>query len=114
MNFNEEELMRIKKATSGIFKGSARRAITAAIEDMAPRVAMAKQLTGNEREKGLKKLMVEASDRRKQALADGADGYGDRRWASAAVCETWLHELALGTEDEIEVVERLVDDLRRR
>ena len=114
MSFNEEELNKIKKATSGLFKKSARVAVAHALLDMKDKVNHAKQLNEDEREGALKKLMNEATAARQQALKAGANSHGHLQWAAAAACESWLHELVGGTPASIVRVEVIIDELSRR
>jgi len=44
----------------------------------------------------------------------GATSYGHKEWAAAAVCESWVHELATGTEDSIFRIEAIIARLERR
>ncbi|HPE79630.1 MAG: hypothetical protein H6961_01325 [Chromatiaceae bacterium] len=114
MSFNEQELRKIQSATSGWFKKSARTAISLAISLMRPRIASAMNLPIEQRQTELKRLVNEASAARRTALLKGANSHGDPEWAAAAVCESWLHELTLGTRESIARVEAVVDELERR
>ena len=114
MNFNEEELLKIKKATSGLFKKSARAAVTQALLATNPKIDAAKRLNDSEREKALKALVNEATAARHHALQSGANSYGNPKWVSAAACESWLHELVGGTPESIDHVERLIAELMNR
>ncbi len=112
MTFNEEEMLKIKKATSGFFKGRAKKAIAQALNELTPKITHAKTLPQVEKEAAVKVLMNKATDARHLALAHGANSYSDPEWAAAAACESWLHELALGTEEGLVVVEKIVRELR--
>ena len=113
MSFNEEELNKIKKATSGFFKKSARVAVAHALLDMEEKIDHARQLSEDEREAALKILMNEATAARQRALQAGANSHGDPQWAAAAACESWLHELFGGTTAGIERVEVIIDELTK-
>lgn len=112
MTYNEEELRKIQKAVSGIFKGTARRAVARALDKLAPKVERAKALSEDDREKAIRALMVEATDARHRALQLGANSYGHPEWAATAACESWLHELAQGDPSGIAAVEEVIDELR--
>jgi len=114
MSFNEDELNKIKKATSGLFKKSARVAVAHALLDMKDKINLAKQLNEREREDALKKLMNQATAARQQALQAGANSHGHPQWAAAAACESWLHELVGGDPAGIARVEAIIDELSRR
>ncbi len=111
MGFNEEELLKIRKATSGPFKKKARKAIAQTLLAMRPRIEAAKKLDGDERKEALKILVNEATDARHLALQLGANSHGHPQWAAAAACESWLHELILGTPDSIVKIEQIISHL---
>ena len=113
MSFNVDELSKIKSATSGWFKGSARRDIATALSNLSSLVKQAKRMPPEGRAAALKELVNNATAARHQALENGASSYGHAEWAAASVCETWLHALAGGDED-LERVEQLVEELRSR
>ncbi len=114
MSFNEEELLRIKNATSGFFKKSARTKLAQALYELKPKIDAAKQLSAEEREKALKSLVKEAINARHCALQSGANSYDHPKWAAAAACESWLHELISGTPESLDRVEQLVIELMNR
>jgi hypothetical protein len=114
MSFNEEELVKIKRATSGWLKKSARKTISHSLAAMKPKIDSAKKLDDHERQEALKKLMNEATYARQQALQSGANSHTHARWAAAAACESWLHELLGGTPDGIARVEQLIEELASR
>lgn len=114
MTFNEQELLKISKATSGIFKRSARRAVAQALRAITPKIEAAKALPEDEREAVINSLVNEATEARHQALQMGANSYSHPKWAAAAACESWLHELAGGTAQGLVTVERIIVKLRDR
>lgn len=114
VGFNEDELIKIKKATSGLFKNSARTAIKQSLEKTKSDILAAKKLNPDQCKSKLIKLMEEATQERKRAIAYGATSYGDKDWAAAAVSETWLQELVHGTPEGIDRVERLIGELMNR
>jgi hypothetical protein len=114
MGFNEEELLKIKKATSGLFKKKARRAIAQSLLAMKPRIEAARKLDGAEDEEALKILVNEATDARHLALQLGANSHGHPQWAAAAACESWLHELVSGTPESIIRIEEIIAHLSNR
>jgi hypothetical protein len=114
MSFNIEELQKIKKATSGLFKKSARKAVAKALSEIEPKINAAKRLDSPERENALNSLVKDATAARHHALQSGGSSYGHPKWAAAAACESWLHELVGGTPESIESVEQLVLELMNR
>jgi hypothetical protein len=114
MGFNEEELLKIKKATSGLFKKKARKAVTQALLAMKPRIDAVKKLDGDEHKEALTILVQEATDVRHLALQSGATSHGHPQWAAAAACESWLHELLRGTPGSISRVEQIIAQLYNR
>ena len=113
MSFNEEELIKIRQSTSGWFKKSARKAIAQSLLAMKPKIDSANKLDDAQREAELKKLMNEATAERHHALQSGANFYSHPKWAAAAACESWLHELIGGSTEGIVRVEMLIDELSR-
>lgn len=114
MSFNEDELEKIKKATSGLFKKSARTAIKVSLEKTKSDILAAKNLNPDKYRTALIKLMEEATRVRRQAVAYGATSHGDKNWAAAAASETWLQELVRGTSESIDRVERMIGELMNR
>ena len=114
MSFNEEELRKIEDATSDSSKKSAQKAITRAIAALRPKIEKAKGLPETQRQTTLNHLINKATAARHSALQSGASSDDHPAWAAAAVCESWLHELAGGTEDSIARVESLIDRLEQR
>ncbi len=114
MGFNEEHLLKIEKATSGLFKKKARKAVAQALLAMSPRIEAAKKLHGDERKETLKILLNEATAARHLSLHLGANSHGHPQWAAAAACESWLHELLSGTPESIMKIERLVAKLSNK
>ncbi len=114
MSFNEEELLKIEKATSGIFKKKARTFISNALSSLRFYVneAMAKEEPA--REEMLKALVNQATGLRQEAVRQGARSHSNPEWAATAACESWLHELLGGTADSIARVECIIDRLERR
>jgi hypothetical protein len=113
-SFNEEELLKIERATSGFFKGKARSMIGAALRDLRPNVEAAKRLHGNARSEALRGLVNQATASRHRALSGGANGYGHPAWASASACESWLQSLALDSDIDVAAVEIVVGRLMNR
>ena len=113
MSFNEQELVKIQKATSGFFKKSARVAVAHALLDMRGKVDHAKQLSEDERKAALEELMNEATAARHEALQAGASSHSDPQWAAAAACESWLHELVGGNPAGVARVAAIIDELAK-
>ena len=111
MSFNEDELIKIKNAISGWFKKSAREAVTNSLLEMKQNIDCAKKLNETERKEAFIKLMNQATAARQNALKTGANSYGNKKWAAAAACESWIQELIVGSPESIARVEALIDEL---
>ena len=109
MGFNEDELIKIEKATSGIFKKKSRSFISNAVSSLRPYIDDAKEKEEPGREEMLKTLLKQAT-----ALRQGARSHGHPEWSAAAACESWLHELLAGTPDSVARVENIIERLERR
>lgn len=114
MGFNEQELLKIYEATSGLFKKRARKGIAQALQDIKPKIEAAKKLSDVEKRNNLMLLANKAKSARHQALRQGANSYGHPQWAAAASCESWLHELIRGDPEGIRRVEELIQLLSNR
>ena len=114
MSFNEDELLKIEKATSGLFRKTVRSAISEAISELRLKVEDTKKMSKDERGNVLNHLLKDAAYQRKKALLEGANSYKHPIWASKAVCESWLQELVFGTDDSISRVEEIIDRLQHR
>ena len=111
MSFNEDELIKIRNATSGWFKGKARYEITRALAILQVNVEELKNLPVEEKRTAIIEMVNDATDKRHAAMNSGASSYGNPEWAAASACESWLHALAGGDSDEIERVEIIVEEL---
>ena len=113
MTFNEEELLKIQKATSGLFKKYARINVSAALFNLGSKIRHFESdfIYEEERKAFLKECLEEATAERKRALQSGANSYGDQHWAPAAACESLLLELLNGTPESIARVETIVNEL---
>jgi len=114
MSFNEQELLKIIRKTSGWFKSKSRIAIAEAIARYRPEIEKAKELPSQGRQKVLVALMNQATNERHIALQGGANSFSNPGWASAATVESWLHALLGGSVAEIERVEDIVRELESR
>lgn len=114
MSFNEEELLKIEKATSGIFKKKARTFISNALSSLRPYVDEAMAKEGSDREEMLKALVNQATSLRQEAVRQGASSHSHPMWAATASCESWLHELLLGDKTSISRVEKIIKRLEKR
>jgi hypothetical protein len=114
MSFNEDELLKIEKATSGIFKKKARSFISNALLSLRPYVAEAVEKIGPEREAMLKALANHATGLRQESIRQGARYYSSPEWAAPAACESWLHELLLGNNESISRIEKIIKRLEQR
>lgn len=114
MSFNEEELLKIEKATSGIFKKKARSFISNALSSLRPYVDEAVTKEEPARGEMLKTLVDQATGLRQEAVRQGASSHSSPEWAAAAACESWLHELLLGNNLSISRVENIIKRLEQR
>lgn len=114
MSFNEEELLKIEKATSGIFRKKARTFVSNALSSLRPYVDEAMAKEEPEREEMLKALVNRATGLRQEAVRQGARSHSHPEWAAAASCESWLHELLLGNKESISRVEKIIQRLETR
>ena len=114
MSFNEQELIAIKHATSGFFKGGARKQIAQSLQKLAAYLEHIKSTQQQDHHQELLKLLNSFTEMRQEALRRGAKGYSDPNWASAAACESWLQELLRGDEKSVQDVEIVVLDLIER
>lgn len=114
MSFNEEELRKIETATSGWLKKKARAAITQSIREWRPVIHKANLLPQAQRLNELKHLANKATEYRQCALQNGANSHGHPEWAAAAVCESWIHELIVGSPESIARVQTMIDKLEHR
>lgn len=114
MGFNEEELIRIRDATSGFFKRKARKQIALDLLIVDSKVSLA--ATGNEDSfRGdIINLLNEYTARRKYFFSIGARSYGHPEWAAAAACETYLQSIIEGNQDNLSRVYALVQQLINR
>jgi len=90
IGFDESDLIKIKEATSGIFKRSARRTVSHDLMELNRRIKSIESLPNSEQREKLLALQYQAQIRRHAALQQGATSYGHPNWAAAAVCETWV------------------------
>ena len=86
--FNEEELKKIIKATSGFFRKSARKAIARSLLETKTEIEHARKLDASKRRDTLVVLANRATENRHVALQAGANSYSHPQWAAAAACET--------------------------
>lgn len=114
MSFNEEELLKIEKATSGIFKKKARTFISNSLSSLRPYVDEAMAKDEPERKEMLKALVNQATGLRQEAVRQGAKSHSHPGWAATASCESWLQELLLGDKTSISRVEAIVRRLEKR
>ena len=115
-SFNEEELTKLKKATSGFFRKSARKAIAQTLLETKAEIERVQKLDAPKRGDALLALANHATQKRHDALQAGAKSYSHPQWAAAAACESWLHSLVLRENDEIDDaalsrIEYLIDHL---
>ena len=116
MSFHEEELVKIKNATSGFFKRSARMEIAASLRLLARKLEEILTLEEKVKQQELIKILSIYTTLRHLALETGANGYGHWEWASASAsaCELWVQEILFGDESSIKRVEAIVYELMER
>lgn len=114
MSFNEEELSKIEKSTSGFFKKKARTFISNALSSLRPYIDEAMAKEEPERREMLKALVSHATGLRQEAVLQGARSDSHPEWAAAASCESWLLELLLGDKTSISRVENIIRRLEQR
>jgi 23S rRNA maturation mini-RNase III len=114
MSFHADELRKIQTATSGIFKGRARAAISTALQELKPKIDAVKRLQGEAQAAALRELMNEATAARQEAMRRGAHSYGHPSWAAAAACESWIQALAMEDPEDLPGVESLIAELASR
>ncbi|WP_158683975.1 hypothetical protein [Pseudoalteromonas sp. T1lg10] len=107
MNSNLEEIVKIEKATDGLFKKSARIAISQMLARLVPKVLLASALTDKESKVMLLDLANTYQDLRHQAFESGARNSSHPLWASAAVCESWVQAMLVGDKDLCAIEERV-------
>ena len=93
MDFNEEELTKIKKALSGMFKKSARQTVSAILLELKHKIDSFDSRPKSDQKSEFKELLNESFDMRHEALRQGAGSYGHPIWAAAAASESWLQAL---------------------
>ncbi len=93
MNFNEGELIKIKKAMSGMFKKSARQTVAVTLLELRGQIGRCESLPKPKKEVELRSLLNDANAMRHEAIRQGARSYGHPIWAAAAASETWLQVL---------------------
>jgi hypothetical protein len=91
------ELLNIAAQTSG--SEAAEKAVAESLDSLFPKVAETKSMPEEDRVESLRKLLLEATNRRHAAMAGGASSYRDPRWAAAAACESWLMDELTNRED---------------
>jgi hypothetical protein len=114
MGFNEEELVKIRDATSGLFKRDARKQIASSLRIVSKKLDEIGGLGPEEMREGMIQLLNTFTASRQLALQQGARGHGHAGWAASAACESWLQELLGGTPEGITKVEALVKELISR
>jgi hypothetical protein len=109
MSFNLNELIKIRKATSGSDKSKKR--ISDYINHFQIKVNDLNGIESNLKKKELVKLMNEESKKRKGNLSTGVSSYADPNWSGPAACETLILCLLGGNVNEIEQANEILDDL---
>ena len=109
MSFNVNELIKIRKATSGSEKSKSK--ISSYILEFKDKMDNANKMDSKNRKKKLIELMNEESSKRKNALGSGVSSYSDPNWAAPSVCESWIFCLLGGDKAEIENAELIINDL---
>jgi len=107
-----EELLKLEKASKGIFRGTTRESISAVIRAFDSKIIEIKSKSGEEKKEAIKGQLTVAQALRHDAVRRGANSYKDPRWASAAVVESWLLLLRDGTPEVIQTAESIIDRMR--
>lgn len=87
-----DELLKIKKATSGLFKGKAKHQVARKLAQCKAELQTLNGLSVPERKQALILLLNEYTDQRQYQVQMGANGFGHPEWAAAAACEGWVQE----------------------
>lgn len=114
MSRNEGDLLRIEEATSGFFKRSTRVLIAETLSDMKVLLKQYDQEDANTREAKLKEFLAFTMSRRQIAVQAGAKSEGDKSWAVAAACESWLQSILMDSPEDSKRVETIIDRLINR
>jgi hypothetical protein len=114
MSFNEEELIKIRDASSGLFKRGARKKIASSLRIASKKLAEIDSLEPEEKREEMIQLLNFFTASRQLAVQQGARGHGHAAWAAAAACESWLQELLNGSPDSTPRVESLIEELISR
>ena len=110
-----EELMKIEKATSGLFNGKAKKHIANELKHCKRELNSINSLTESERKKELSTLLNKYTQGRNDQLAMGANSFGHPGWAAMSACEGWLQLICLGySSNDIAEYGRKVDKLIAR
>ena len=109
-----DELRTIRDATSGLFKGKARKRIAESLKELFFELNKCRKLPPESQQPELMRLMNHWTAMRQAALARGANGYGDPDWAAAAACETWVQATVALEGPPLAEVEDLIRELLAR
>ena len=110
-----EELEKIEKATSGLFKGKAKRHIANELKHCKRKLNSISNLPEPERREKLNALLNAYTNGRNDQLAMGANSFGHPGWAAMSACEGWLQLICLGySSGDIAEYVRKVDKLIAR
>jgi len=109
MSLNVTELKKIRKATSTSEKS--KNFIANYIHKFKKELEDINNLESERIRKELIQLMNEKSSERKNALTSGVSSYSDPRWAAPAACESYLHCVLGGKEQEIKEANVIITDL---
>ena len=112
MSFHITELQKIQKSTKGFFKGKMKSEISMKIRTFDGYVNEIKNASGADREELIGKYLEIAQGLRHSALALGATGANDPKWAAAATVESWICLLRDGSRNEIELGESIINSMR--
>ena len=116
MDFNESQLINIKKDISGMFKKSARKTVALQLGIFKARIKEIESLPKSEKRGKSLDLLNEAQAMRHNALRQGARSGSHPNWAAAAACESWaaalLHRQSGVIDDAtLSRIDELINDL---
>ena len=112
---HHEELLKIEKATSGLFKGKARKHISNELKHCKAKLSAISMLPEPQRAKEYLALLNAYTNGRNDQLAMGANSFAHAGWAAMAACEGWLQLIALDySADEIAEYEKIASRLISR
>lgn len=109
MSYNLNEIIKIKRATSG--SEITKNRISEEIKLLKPIIEETFELQLEEQKTIFRNLKNKYTQQRQLAFNNGATSYASPDWAVPALCESWLLELSSGSKENIHKVEILIEEL---